>query len=224
MPRSPYTLHRQPPDRRLLWVCLGLAVLLHGLIFLPLRPAGSALNERGNSARQGTPALQIRAVRAAHLDLGPSALPALVRFDIGPTAVPLIEAVPELGPSRSNSASAATSLLWANQLRINSPDMAIPGERLRMRVWLELGQQGEIQALQASDPAAQLEPFVEAIATGITRAGLTGQNAEGQAATAWLCLSVQFQERAPVELELSPQTPAQRSRCLAGLGGLDSAR
>jgi hypothetical protein len=207
-----------------LWACLGLAVLLHGLLLLPLQPAGSALSEHGNSARQSRPVLQTRAVRTARLDLMPSTVQTLVRFDIGPATEPLLEAVPELQPTGVNSAPAAASLLWAGPLRINSPDMAIPGERLRLRVWLELDQQGGIQALQASEPAAELEPFLEAIATGITRAGLTAQNAEGQAARAWLCLNLQFQERAPVEIELSPQAPSQRGRCLAGLGALDSAR
>lgn len=223
MPSPRHTLlPGQPPDRRLLWVCLGLAVLLHGFLLLPLRPTGSALKQQGNGARQAKPVLHTRAVRTARLDRVPSALPALVRFDIGPAAEPQIDAVPELGPSSSNSAAA--SLLWARPLRINSPDMAIPGEGLRLRVWLELDQQGEIRALQASEQQELTQPFLEAIATGITRAGLTAQNAEGQAAAAWLCLDVQFQERAPVELELSTQTPSQRGRCLAGLGGLNSAR
>lgn len=209
-----------------------LTALLHAGLFQLMRDKGSALP--GPQASPSQTGVHLRALRLSHLAPTDTELPGLAHAELDLAASPspdlqhlrtlAVTTTASMRPdavATDQEAGAELSLSWTRKLKINAPDAPIPdnGAHFSLRLWIELDQRGDILGLQASDPQPQTQAFVDAVAEAITRAGLTAQDPLGRAAKAQLCLTVLFQERAPVEVAIELMRPAisQPEQCLNGL-------
>lgn len=202
-------------DRRL-WCCVALVAALHAGLFQWLNDAGSTAAALSNGS--GAKSLQFRALRVNHLAVAPTGRPELLRIEIGTSEPASAHAVADSKTAEPAASDAAPSLNWSHRVSVSAPDAVLPdeGKSLRLRLWLELDPRGEILALQASDPRPQTQAFVDAVAEGIGNAGLSAADGLGPAASTRLCLTAQFHDRAPVQLEVERLSPDldQRKRCL----------